>query len=89
MRYFGAGPVDHLVYTRIMKIFVTAKPRTKKAYMEQLDPTHFVIAIKEPPTDGKANIAIAKALAKHFDTPLSSIHLLSGQTSRKKVFEIL
>lgn len=69
-----------------MKIFVAAKHRAKKASLEQLDPTHFVIAVKEPPTDDKANIAIAKALAMHFDIPPSAIHLLSGHGSKKKVF---
>jgi len=71
-----------------MKIFVTAKPRAKKSSLQQLDETHFMIAVKELPTDGKANIAIAKALAAHLGIPLSYIQLLSGQTSIKKVFVV-
>ncbi|MBI3335969.1 DUF167 domain-containing protein [Candidatus Peregrinibacteria bacterium] len=71
-----------------MKIFITAHPHAKKSSLEQLDKTHFIIAVKEPPSDNKANIAIAKALAMHFHIPLSGIRLLSGQTSRKKIFTI-
>jgi uncharacterized protein (TIGR00251 family) len=39
-----------------------------------------------PPTDGKANKATIKLLAKYLDVPPSSISLLRGQTSRAKQF---
>ncbi len=48
----------------------------------------FVIAVKEPPKNGKANEAIAKALARHFGVARSRIRLASGFSSREKVFEI-
>lgn len=40
------------------------------------------------PTDGKANDAVVRALAKHFDVPRSSINIVRGQTSHNKVIEI-
>ena len=70
-----------------MKIFVTAKAGAKRAEVEEVDPTHFVIAVIQPATDNRANIAILKILAKHLDVAASSIHLLSGASSKKKVFE--
>ncbi len=40
------------------------------------------------PTDGAANDAVIKMLAKHFDVPKSSIRIIRGATSRNKVIEI-
>ena len=37
------------------------------------------------PSDGAANAAVIKMLAKHFDVPKSSIEIIRGQTSRNKV----
>lgn len=39
------------------------------------------------PTDGAANDAVIKMLAKHFDVPKSSIRIIRGATSRNKVIE--
>ena len=41
------------------------------------------------PTDGKANEAVIKMLAKHYDVPKSSISILRGATSHDKVIEIV
>ena len=40
------------------------------------------------PTDGAANTAVIKMLAKHFDVPKSSISIVRGTTSHDKVIEI-
>ena len=54
-----------------------------------MDDTHYVVAVMEPPVEGKANHAIASALAKHFHLPRSRVTIVSGAASRNKVFEIL
>lgn len=72
-----------------MKIFVKAKPLSKKENVKKIDEGHFVVAVKEPPKDGKANKAIIKALAEYFNVVPSSINLISGFSSRDKTFEIL
>jgi hypothetical protein len=72
-----------------MKIFVKAKPSSKKEFVEVIDESHFVIAVKAPPREGKANVAIAEALAAHFNVPFSRIRLLSGFSGREKIFEIV
>lgn len=71
-----------------MKIFVTSKPSAKKLGVTQIDETHFTVAVQEPPREGKANYAITKALAKHFGIPTINVGLVSGATSRQKVFEV-
>ena len=39
------------------------------------------------PTDGAANAAVIKMLAKHFDVPKSSIQIIRGDASRDKVIQ--
>ncbi|MDO8576857.1 MAG: DUF167 domain-containing protein [Candidatus Daviesbacteria bacterium] len=71
-----------------MKIFVKAKPKSKKNFIKKTDAASFTVAVTEAPEKGKANQAIIKALAKFLNIPASSVILISGQTSRQKVFEI-
>lgn len=71
-----------------MQIFATAKPRSKKAFVKQIDATHFVVAVSEAPQDGEANEAIGKALAKHLRIKKSDMVLLRGEKSKGKVFEV-
>lgn len=72
-----------------MKLFVKAKPGAHEERVEQIDATHFMIAVCEPPARGLANRAISVALAKHFGVAITRISLKSGFSSRSKVFEIV
>jgi uncharacterized protein (TIGR00251 family) len=72
-----------------VKIFVKAKASAKKEQVEQVDATHFVVQVKAPPVQGKANDAIQKALAEYFDIAPSRIKIISGHTSKQKTFEVL
>lgn len=83
-----------------MKIIVKAKPNSKMEKVERVSQPSlnledskselvtYKVSVKEPPILGRANKAIIRALAEYFDIERSSIHLLYGQTSRQKVFEI-
>lgn len=46
------------------------------------------ITITSPPVDGKANKALVSFLAKALGVTKSELQLKSGQTSRRKVFQI-
>ena len=48
----------------------------------------YKVSVKEAPINGKANEAIIEALAEYFDTAKSNINLISGQSSKQKIFEI-
>lgn len=72
-----------------MKIFIKAKPNAKQEKVEKIDETHFIVSVKEPPKQGRANEAIIKALAEYFDFSRSQICLVRGFTSKEKVFEII
>jgi uncharacterized protein len=71
-----------------MKIFVKAKTKAKVESIEKISEANYKVSVKATPVAGKANIAIVKALAKYFDINCSAITLVSGQTSRQKVFMI-
>ena len=83
-----------------MRILVKAKPRSKVEKVERVgQPTLdlgdkktelvvYKVSVKEPPVDGRANEAVVKALAKYFDVAISNVRLVSGETSRQKIFEI-
>ena len=71
-----------------MRIFVKAKTRARKEYVEKIDATHFVVAVKAVPVEGKANDAIAAALAEYFDIHRRDVILLSGRNATRKVFQI-
>lgn len=46
------------------------------------------LRVTAPPVDGAANKACIELIAKHFGIRKSQISLVSGTTSRTKVFEI-
>ena len=71
-----------------MKLYVTAKPNAKITRVDQRDATHFVITVKEPARDNKANVAILKALAKHLGTSSAMLELISGHTSKQKIINV-
>jgi uncharacterized protein YggU (UPF0235/DUF167 family) len=72
-----------------MKIFVSVKPNSKIQKIEKIDDTHFRVSVKEKPDQGKANKAVCKALAVYFDVPNSFVSVILGDTSKRKVVEIL
>ncbi|MHB1330924.1 MAG: DUF167 domain-containing protein [Minisyncoccota bacterium] len=78
-----------------MKVLVRAKPSAKvdrvvppPARLMPEGEDWYVVQTKEKPVDGKANEAIAKLLAEHFGVAKSNVWLVSGEKSRRKVFEV-
>jgi len=70
-----------------MKIQVKVKPNSKTEGIS-LEGNSFIIRIKEPPKEGKANQAVIKMLAKYFDISQSQVRILSGFKRRNKVIEV-
>lgn len=48
----------------------------------------FMVSVKEPAVDGRANRAIEKALAAHFKVPLSFVRIVRGHSAKEKIVEI-
>ena len=71
-----------------MKIYVQAKPAAKQDKVKEVEKNEFVVSVTEPPIQGRANQAIIKLLAKHFEVSKSQVNLVLGFSSRQKIFEI-
>jgi uncharacterized protein len=71
-----------------MRVAVIAHPNSQKPRIETdlLETLHVYVA--EPPLEGKANRAVAAALADYFRTKRSNVLLVSGERSKNKVFQI-
>lgn len=72
-----------------MKIYVKARPLAGEEKVERIDDSNFTVSVTEAPVKGRANAAIRKALAKYFNVASSQVLLVSGLSSRQKIFEIL
>ena len=70
------------------KVYVKAKPKSRKREVKQIDQTHFEVAVTEAPERGLANRAVLKALAEYLDMPVSRLSLVSGAAWRNKIIEI-
>ena len=70
-----------------MKIQIKVTPNSKKEEVRQ-EGEILLVKVKEPPKEGKANIAVIKAVAKHFGVSSGAVRIVSGHTSRNKVLEV-
>jgi len=70
-----------------MIINIKVIPRAKRAIIKDGDPLR--IYVSQPPEDGRANEAVIKLLAEHFDVPKSKIKIIKGEKSREKIIEII
>lgn len=52
------------------------------------DPGELAVSVKSPPERGRANRELVRRLANHFGVPESSVRIVSGLASRKKIVEI-
>lgn len=69
----------------IIKVRVIPRARQNKITVDT-DGTVRVHTVAVP-SDGQANDAIIKMLAKYYKIPKTSINIIRGQTSRDKVIE--
>jgi len=72
-----------------MKISIHLKPNSR--HREEVvanDDGSLTVYTKAPAIEGRANLAAAKLLAKHFGVASSKVKLVRGASSRYKVFEL-
>ena len=70
-----------------MKIKVKVKPNSRTEELSR-EGDSFIVKVKEPAKEGKANQAVIKLMAQHFGVPQSWVRILSGFRSRNKVIEV-
>ncbi len=71
-----------------LKIWVTVKPQAKKEEIRRTADGEFVASVSAPARQGMANEALINLLADYFSTSKSTVRIIRGQTSRRKLIEI-
>ncbi|BAQ63867.1 DUF167 domain-containing protein [Geminocystis sp. NIES-3709] len=72
-----------------MKINVKVKPNSKQQKIEENNEGVWIINLKSPPVDGKANQELISLIAKQFKVKKSQVNIKSGLSSQHKVIEII
>jgi len=70
-----------------MEIQVKVKPNSKTEEVIK-EGDIFLVKVKKPPKEGRANQAVIKLLAKHFGLSQNRVRIISGFKSKNKVIEI-
>lgn len=71
-----------------MKISLSVKTNSKVESVLQQEDGTYVVRVRVPPAEGKANERVIELLAEHFEVPKSAISIAAGFKSKKKIFEI-
>lgn len=72
-----------------MRVEVRAHPGAKVSRIVKKESGILNVYVKEPPVEGRANIAITNKLSRHFNVNPSEVILVEGAKSRQKIFEVL
>lgn len=67
---------------------MTVKPRAKREEVKKIADGEYIASVHAPASEGKANQALIELLAVHFSVSKSSVRIISGETSRRKLVEI-
>lgn len=70
------------------RISVTVKPQARKAVVTEIASGEYRVAVRAPAQEGRANEAVIELLAEYFSVPKSTIKIIRGKSSRRKVIEI-
>lgn len=71
-----------------MKISIKVKPNAKENKIEEIGKNQFIVKVKAPPKENKANKEVIKTLSEYFKTSKSKITILSGLKSTQKIVSI-
>jgi len=68
---------------------VQVKPRAPRNGAQGVRDGALVFAVTAAPVDGEANDALVRALSGALDVPARSVTVVSGQSSRRKLVDVL
>jgi len=72
-----------------LKILAQIKAGAKEERVEKIGEGNYKVWVKAPPLEGKANQAVIKTLSKYFKVPKSSVAIVFGFKSKKKIIRII
>jgi uncharacterized protein (TIGR00251 family) len=73
---------------RTVKIAIRVKPNAKAHAVEEIGENQYLVKVKAPPKENKANREVIETLAEYFDIPKSRISIVTGLKSSQKVVKI-
>lgn len=71
-----------------MFIHVKVKPNSSKQAIESFGNNSYLVYLKEPPENNRANIELINLLARYFTTPPTRIKIKAGLNNKKKIIQI-
>jgi uncharacterized protein len=71
-----------------MIIHVKVKPNSSKQEIESFGDGRYLVYLKSPPENDKANVELIKLLSKELGVPPNKFKIKFGRTSDKKMIEI-
>jgi len=71
-----------------MKISIKVKPNAEENKVEEMGHNQFLVKVKAPPKENKANKEVIETLAEYFNLPQSEISIVAGLRSRQKIVNI-
>ena len=71
-----------------MILLIRVKPNAKKNSVGGYIADRLIVSVQAPAVDGKANSAIKKVLAEHFEVKQRDIEIISGEKSRDKKIKV-
>jgi len=71
-----------------VKISVRVKPNSRKNEVKNLDDGTYLVSVKAPATEGRANAQLLELLADHFGRHKRDIAILRGAGGRHKIVEV-
>jgi hypothetical protein len=73
----------------MMRISVRVKPNSKKPGVEKLSDKEFIVMVRAPAAEGRANEAVIEALGAYLSVPKTRISILRGISGKNKIVDIL
>lgn len=71
-----------------MRITVHVTPKAKRVAIKQIDQQTYKVWVTTAPERGKATAQVITVLADHFSVAPSTITIISGDHSRRKIVEL-
>ena len=75
-------------YNLSMRFSIKVVPRAKQIGVVPAAEGTWVVRVREPAVDGRANVAVIAALAEHFNVKARAVTIVHGQTSRRKLVAV-
>lgn len=71
-----------------MKVHVKVKPNSSKQQIVSFGDFRYLVYLKSPPEDNKANIELLNLMSKNLGVPPNKMHISFGKSSDEKIIDI-